>query len=136
MMRRLTPVIAISLLFGLAFATQVLQFRGELLSETSVELQWTVDDETGISGFQLRRSADGVTFNPIFDWLTADGSLSYSYIDTPMGFTGTDTERIYYYALYLRDNEGNFYLGCDPIEVNFIISNVTMTWGTLKAMFR
>jgi hypothetical protein len=121
---------------SLAMATQVMQFQGVLLSESSVDLQWTVDDEAGLQSFQLQRSPDGINFGPIADPIPADGSLSYSYIDTPMGFTGEETNRVYFYTLMLIDADGNSVVGGDPIEITFEISGVAITWGTLKAMFR
>ncbi|MBC8477924.1 MAG: hypothetical protein ISR91_03470 [Candidatus Delongbacteria bacterium] len=135
-MKRLSLILAITLFAGLALATQVLVFRGVLLSESAVDLQWTVDDETGLSSFQLHRSADGITYEPIAAPIPADGSLSYSHVDTPMGFTGDETSRVYFYSLYLIDPQGQSQQGADPIEITFEISGVAMTWGTLKAMFR
>jgi hypothetical protein len=135
-MKQPTLILTIFLFTTLVMATQVMQFQGVLLSETSVDLQWTVDNEEGLQSFQLQRSPDGINFGPITGPIPADGSLSYSHIDTPMGFTGDETSRVYFYALYLIDTDGNSVVGGDPIEITFEISGVAITWGTLKAMFR
>jgi hypothetical protein len=82
-----------------------IDFTAELQSDSAV-LKWDVDNEINISSYQIERSRDGFTFNP----LITKTSLGNGTNPSQHSYQTTDThllEGVSYYRLAETDNNGN-----------------------------
>jgi hypothetical protein len=136
--------LAILALPALLCAVSLLQFTGEVLDEQSVELRWRVDSVQGMSAFEVERSTDNEHFQVVGERVPANGGLDYSLLDRP-GLASapggrdrmTDVEQIYYYRLYyVLPSGGRLPANPEALRVSFTLSTVSVTWGSIKAMFR
>lgn len=75
------------------------QFTAKTVS-SGVLLNWTIDAEENTKGYEIERSADGRNYAPIAP-VMADGSRSYSYVDTKPLADG-------YYRIKATDYDGKF----------------------------
>jgi 1,4-alpha-glucan branching enzyme len=66
-------------------------------------LSWKVDNEKGLSYYELQHSIDGQNFSPIAQ-IKATGNSNYSYSDNLV----SSTSLVYYYRLKSMDKDGNF----------------------------
>ena len=66
-------------------------------------LSWKVDNEKGLSYYELQHSIDGQNFSPIAQ-IKATGNSNYSYSDNLV----SSTSLLYYYRLKSVDKDGNF----------------------------
>jgi hypothetical protein len=132
----LTALVLIFLLVGFTTrAAELLDFQGHVDGETTVVLTWNLADETGIQGFTIKRSTNATDFYPCTDFLPADGSLHYTITDNPIN-PKLESDRTYYYQLFFVENSGAETAVGNVVQVNLEVSTITLTWGTLKAMFR
>ena len=65
-----------------------------------ISLQWKTANETGLSGFEIERSVNGIQFTKIGQ--VAAGANTYQFNDVPTAKT------IYYYRLKMIDKDGRF----------------------------
>lgn len=142
-MRRLHFSPLILLLPLLAAAFELLDFQGAVLDEQTVELRWLLDRIEGVSGFEVERSTDDEHFQLIGNRIQASSAVEYSLIDQP-GLSATggrgqmiDMEQTYYYRLYyILPDQSRLSAHDRSVEVSFQMSTVSVTWGSIKAMFR
>jgi hypothetical protein len=143
MARILSILISLLLLPLLAMGASLLSFTGEVLDEQTVELRWRVDTPQGLSAFEVERSTDNEHFQVVGDRVLAGGT-DYLLLDRP-GLSGApggrerlaDIEQVYYYRLYyILPSGGRLPASTDAVRVNFQFSTVSVTWGSIKAMFR
>jgi hypothetical protein len=66
-------------------------------------LQWVVENEQGLSYYELERSTDGQTFSSVTK-VTATGNRNYSFAD----FISKPSAPVYYYRLKCVDRDGSF----------------------------
>ncbi len=127
-----------------ACAADLLDFSAEVLDDEAVRLEWRVDELIGLAGFQLERSTDNQYFQAIGEVIPCTEELVYEYVDHPGSLAGggrdgrfADYEQVYYYRLYFLMPDGGRLLATpQALEVPFLISTVSITWGAIKAMFR
>ena len=117
-------------------AVDLTRFTHTLVSNSEVRLDWEVTNENGIAGYYIYRAKDPARFLPATELIPADGSLVYTVNDRPLDFGKADTDRTYLYQLYYQTASGDRLPLSSVMEVHFEFSTVTMTWGTLKALFR
>ncbi len=86
-----------------ALPTSLLSFTGVWASD-KVTLQWTVDEDSGVSRYEIERSANGANFEKIGSVASSQSAVkqSYTYNDTGL------KEPMYYYRLKLVDIAGTF----------------------------
>lgn len=144
-MKRLLPAFFITgLLPALLWAVSLLQFTGEVLDEQTVELRWSVDSVQGMTAFDVERSTDNEHFQLVGERVQANGGLVYTLLDSPglASLPGgrdrvTDIEQTYYYRLYyVLPSGGRLAANQEALQVSFQLSTVSVTWGSIKAMFR
>ena len=145
-MKRLLPALFITgLLPALLWAVSLLQFTGEVLDEQAVELRWSVDSVQGMTAFDVERSTDNEHFQLVGERIPVNGGLDYMLLDSPglASLPGggrdrmTDIEQIYYYRLYyVLPSGGRLAANQEALQVSFQLSTVSVTWGSIKAMFR
>jgi hypothetical protein len=91
----------------------------------------------------VERSTDNEHFQVVGDRVLAGGT-DYLLLDRP-GLSGApggrerlaDIEQVYYYRLYyILPSGGRLPASTDAVRVNFQFSTVSVTWGSIKAMFR
>ena len=123
-------------------AAELLQFSASVQPDNTVHLVWSVDDESGIVGFELERSADDSWYQSIGSRVSCDNSNTYDYYDRP-GLeeinrgNRIDVEQEYWYMLYYVMPSGErIAASADPVQVSLTMNAVTVTWGGIKAMFR
>jgi hypothetical protein len=105
-------------------------------SGTVVKVEWEVDAEAGLTGFELaRKSATDNTYSTV-STTAATGQRRYLYLDTNV-YRGTGTTGTlggpYTYRLTLRSPAG------DQSYLTVLAgtpSAVQRSWGTIKSMFR
>lgn len=144
-MKRLCHILFILCLTpALLRAASLLSFTGEVLDDQSVELRWRVDTVQGLAAFEVERSTDNEHYQVVGDRVAVDGGLDYLLLDRP-GLAEapdgrdrfTDVEQTYYYRLYyVLPTGGRLPAAAEPLSVSFHLSTVTVTWGSIKAMFR
>jgi hypothetical protein len=144
--KRLFPLVLVLILLpALARAVSLLQFTGTVLDEQTVELRWRVDTVQGMAAFEVERSTDNAHFSPVGERVTAaSGELEYVLLDRPglASLPGgrdrvTDVEQTYYYRLYyVLPGGGRLPANAEALAVTFQFSTVSVTWGSIKAMFR
>jgi hypothetical protein len=120
-----------------------LQFNGEVLDGQTVELRWRVDTVQGVAAFEVERSTDSSYYQLVGERVPVSNALEYVLQDRPgLASSGgrdrmTDIEQAYFYRLYYILPSGDRQpAAADPIRVSFQFSTVTVTWGSIKAMFR
>jgi hypothetical protein len=127
----------------LIFVFNTFAFSGAVLSDfraeaglNRVELKWVVSAETGIKGYRVLRSLDGVQFQKI-GFVAATGvagrEQTYRFTDSSVfKLSG----RLFYYKLEFvnEDDSANEYE--KMVTITPQISSTRHTWGSLKAMFR
>jgi len=143
MARIISLLIALILTPLLALGASLISFTGEVLDEQTVELRWRVDTPQGLASFEVERSTDNEHFQVVGDRVTA-GGVDYVLLDRP-GISSapggrerlTDMEQVYYYRLfYVLPSGGRLPASSESVRVNFQFSTVSVTWGSIKAMFR
>ena len=104
-------------------------------SGTVVKVEWEVDTEAGLTGFELaRKSATDITYT-VVSTTAATGQRRYQYTDVNV-YRGTATTAgggPYTYRLALRSPAG------DQSYLTVLAgtpSAVQRSWGTIKSMFR
>ena len=144
-MKPIWHILLFTLLCSFAQASELLNFSAQVEEEESVLLQWEVDEISSLSGFILHRSVDNTHFQPICQMIPIDGTV-YDFVDRPgvagsstheKGLHFADLEQQYYYHLFaVLQNGDHVRLSQDALLVNFEMSTVSVTWGSIKAMFR
>jgi hypothetical protein len=82
---------------------KLLSFKAKNENDKRVLLDWTTENETGFKGFEIERSADGITWNKIAFVPGSGGSSinEYSYYDN------NPVQGNNYYRLKMLDYDGN-----------------------------
>jgi hypothetical protein len=127
--------------FLIVFASFALVFSGDnnlknfqaVAQIDKVTLTWEYANEANLKGFEVQRGSDKVHFVKL-DFVNADGSGKYKYVDDSI-FLAKTNDKVYYYRLIITDKSGNFTTS-QSLVVSAQISTVRQTWGSIKAMFR
>jgi len=81
--------------------------------------------------FVVERSTDNSHFFDIGEVPARGPGFQYRYEDNKLGFTNS----IFYYRLKIVNNDGSFqYTDTLPVIPN--ISDISRSWGSIKALFR
>jgi hypothetical protein len=124
-----------STLSAIAFAsTRISEFYARR-ERNAVILEWTTEEESNLSKFEIERSTDRLRWFKIGEASAVGESVrhnSYSYKDYSI-FKGSLSN--IYYRLVLIDKAGNpqTFDVIASVEGN---SGIRHTWGSIKAMFR
>ena len=136
-------LLALLLLFGsvvVAYAATLTLFTAAY-SGTVVRVEWEVDAETGLTGFELSRKSATETSFTVVNTTAVSGQRRYLFLDANVyRTTGTTTPNTptagngpYTYRLTLRSPTG------DQSYLTVLAgtpSAVQRSWGTIKSMFR
>ena len=100
---------------------ELLYFKGKLIENTNVFLEWVTLSETNNDYFTLEKSIDGTIFNELVN-IPGNGKtnkyIDYNYVDTE------PFQPITYYKLKQTDYDGQFsYLDIVGIEIDNNIYN-------------
>ncbi len=113
----------------------VKEFRAEP-GLNKVEVKWRVGAETGVKGYNLYRSLDGVSFTKLSFIMcksSSEDEITYTFTDNSV-FKADD--RVYYYKLEFVNNDNSTSAYEEIIQSTPQISSARHTWGSIKAMFR
>ncbi len=136
-------LLVLLLLFGsvvVAYAATLTLFTAAY-SGTVVRVEWEVDAETGLTGFELSRKSATETSFTVVNTTAVSGQRRYLFLDANVyRTTGTTTPNTlmtgngpYTYRLTLRSPTG------DQSYLTVLAgtpSAVQRSWGTIKSMFR
>ncbi len=99
--------------------------------QDKIILEWKTSSEDELSKFVVERSNDNSHFIEIGDVTARGPGFQYRYEDNKLGMTNS----IFYYRLRLVNKDGTFqYSETLPVFPN--ISNISRSWGSIKALFR
>jgi hypothetical protein len=136
-------ILSLLLLPIMAAAVELLDFQGTVLDEQTVELRWLVDRVDNLAAFEIERSTDNEHFSPVSAPIPASSSLEYFLLDQPGVQAASnrgqqiDMDQTYYYRLYyILDDQSRVSASPQSVEVSFVMNTVSVTWGSIKAMFR
>ena len=137
-MRLRAGLLALLLVLGSAAAVYAatLTLFTAAYSGTVVRVEWEVDTESGLTGFELARKSATDNAYTIVSTTAATGQRRYLYLDTNV-YRGTTTTGTlggpYTYRLTMRSPTG------DQSYLTVLAgtpSAVQRSWGTIKSMFR
>jgi hypothetical protein len=101
-------------------------------SGTVVKVEWEVDTEAGLTGFELARKSATESAYTVVSTTAVTGQRRYQYTDANV-YRGTAGGGPYTYRLSLRSPAG------DQSYLTVLAgtpSAVQRSWGTIKSMFR
>ena len=122
---------------GLAVAASLTLFTAGY-DGANVRIDWEVNTETDVTGFEISRKAATETSYTAVSTVTPTGQRRYQYLDTNVyrttaGNTGTAAGGPFTYRLTLKSPGG------DQSYLTVLAgtpSAVQRSWGTIKSMFR
>ncbi len=99
-----------------------------------IVVEWTSADEQNIDVYIVQRSMNnGERYFDISEINPRGAGYSYLYIDNQV--LGMKGDLVYTYRLKVRLHDGSvWYSQAQDVVMN--VSNVQMTWGSIKAMFQ
>jgi len=99
-----------------------------------IVVEWTSTNEQGIEAYIVQRSMNnGERFFDISEMNPHGAGYSYLFIDNQV--LGMKGELVYTYRIKVRLLDGSvWYSQAQDLVMN--VSNVQMTWGSIKAMFQ
>ncbi len=99
--------------------------------QDKIILQWKTSLEENVQKFVVERSTDNSHFMDIGE-LTARGpGFQYRFEDNNLGLLNN----VFYYRLRVVNKDGS-YQHTDVLRVIPNISDISRTWGSIKALFR
>lgn len=109
---------------------QLLSFTAKNDNDKRVLLDWTTENEVGFKGFDIERSADGVSWNKI-GFVSGNGGSTvneYSFVDnSPLHGQS-------YYRLKLSDIDGNFkYSWIEAVEINQAVTGLKVLPNPIRS---
>lgn len=120
------------------FALVTLVFANAVIVEWKAEpeqnkiiLQWKTSQEDNVEKFVVERSIDNKTFTDLGEVVARGPGYQYRFEDDNLG----RSKSIFYYRLRIIDRDGTIQY-TDSLQVIALISSITRTWGTIKALFR
>ncbi len=132
MKRALGVVLFVILLVASAYAGGIKDGSLSAYSNgSSIVVRWISDDEHDVRGYMIERRAgvDGPFVQLTDPYLAPRGSgVSYEYVDNSV-FRVNDN--FFQYRITTVGNGVTYY-----VMVNYRVSSVRRTWGSIKAMFR
>ncbi len=130
-----TLLLVLSLSAPLWAGAVIADFRADA-GLNRVEVKWVVTAESGLKGYRVLRSLDGVQYQKIA-FVAAVGvsgrEHTYQFVDNSVF---KSAGRIFYYKLELINEDGSVSEFEKVVSVSPQISSTRHTWGSLKAMFR
>ena len=131
-----------TILFAIIFFSAAYVFAGAVITEfraeagyNQVELKWVVSSESGLKGYNVYRSFDGVNFVKLgfVAVKQQSGEKTYKYIDRSVF---KHEGRTFYYKIEFVNIDDSKTEYEKVIETSPEISSARHTWGSIKAMFR
>lgn len=99
-----------------------------------IVIEWTTRVESDVLIFTIQRSVnDSERYYDISDILPHGSGYSYLFIDNTI--LGLKAEMLYTYRLKVKLKDGTVWYSA-PVDIVMSISNVQLTWGSIKAMFQ
>jgi hypothetical protein len=136
MYKKITIIYLLFIIAGVAFGGLTFEyFTGKTNSE-GILLEWKTGDESGITKFDIERSAATPNSFVFIKSINANGNNSYySYQDNSVDFKDKSNSSVYYYRLKCITSNGT-YSYTNTITVVHTVSGIKTTWGSIKAIFR
>ena len=125
-------ILIATLCFSLMATDIISNFVG-YTEDSRIVLQWNSGNENDVIGYEIHRSVDGHNFYQIGFLQSQGNNSSYTYIDNSV--FAKVSGRTYHYKIGIKDINGNISF-IDTIEVLSNISDVSHTWGSIKAIFK
>lgn len=128
-------VVLLLLLGSMVFASTHMSDFHARRESNAVILEWTTENESNLSKFDIERSTDRFHWIKIGETAAAGESSSrqnYSYKDNTIFKTAINN---FYYRLILVNKDGQAVI-YDVIVSASGSSGIQHTWGSIKAMFR
>lgn len=116
----------------MAFSFTLQSFTGTLQGR-EVKLEWKINDENGVSEYEISRKQSSESFFSKVVALTPSQAGNYFYLDNSLS-SNTDPSQQINYKLCVKLANGqtqNFYT-----NVSFYPTAVQRSWGSIKSMFR
>lgn len=99
-----------------------------------ITIQWRVENENGVTAFEIERRSDDVTEYRRLGRITARGSgTTYSFVDET-AFLKPQTGKRFTYRVRTVYSNGALY--SPEISVLHEVSSVKRSWGMIKELFR
>ncbi|HLP15752.1 MAG TPA: hypothetical protein VK470_05810 [Bacteroidota bacterium] len=133
-MKTLVTILLVMLIGTTAFSGDIIK-RGSLRAESkaNITVYWESADESNVKEFGVERSSlSGGDFILVSTVKAKGSNSSYQYVDQSAFKT---TASMYKYRIRIVDLNASISYS-DEIKVNYDVSGVKRTWGSLKAMFR
>ncbi|MBN2365557.1 MAG: hypothetical protein JXL67_05290 [Calditrichaeota bacterium] len=117
----------ISLLYANAV---IVEWKAEP-EQNKIVLQWKTSSEEDVNKFIVERSNDNSHYVNIGEVQARGPGYQYKFEDTNLGMTNS----VFYYRLQILNGDGSFQ-HTDALTVIPNISNISRSWGSIKALFR
>lgn len=99
--------------------------------QNKIILQWKTSSEEGVQKFVVERSTDNSHFFDIGEVPARGPGFMYHFEDNRLGLTNS----IFHYRLRIVNNDGS-YQYTDTLPVILNLSDISRSWGSIKALFR
>ncbi len=127
-----TLILSFAAAILMAFSFTLQSFTGTLQGR-EVKLEWKINDENGVSEYEISRKQSSESFFSKVVALTPSQAGNYFYLDNSLS-SNTDPSQQINYKLCVKLANGqtqNFYT-----NVSFYPTAVQRSWGSIKSMFR
>ena len=134
-MRRITlPLIIITLLVTVLFASTVFEEYSATPETNRVTIKWRTSSETDVVKFVIVRSLHtGGPFTEVSDVPAKGQGTDYTFVDENVIFKSSQT---FFYRIQATGTNNSMIDETQSLIVNPNISGIYRTWGAIKAMFR
>ncbi len=132
-MKRILYTLLLIAFAGLLYAgADIVEFSAQAQNNRIVVV-WKTSHEENVSKFVVERSTDEKNFFPIGEVQAKGAGYKYEFVDSKLGkINGVS----YYYRLKIVDRSGSYTYSEQVVWASPIISSMTRTWGSIKALFR
>ncbi len=132
-MRRLLYIFLLIVFTGILYAgADIIEFSAQAQNNRIV-IVWKTSHEENVRKFVIERSTDEKNFFPIGEVEARGAGYKYEFVDSKLGKINGIS---YYYRLKIVEVSGNYSYSEQVVWASPIISSMTRTWGSIKALFR
>jgi len=117
-----------------AMAFTALQYFQAIPEGSEIRLDWEVDNESGVSRFEIFRKMEGEASYARISTVSPNGMRRYSYMDSDMfrNETSQPQKTIFYKLSIVSAGAETAHYA----SVSYNPSAVQRSWGSIKSMFR